>query len=386
VVVGLVQVLATRAVADPAAAVPLDGLAYALLVAGPVALVGRRRLPALTLVVTLAATVGYALAGYPRGPFFLAAIVAVVSAVAAGHRALARTAAVVAYVVFVVAGPLLDRFDLHPPGQPGLGAAVGAGVWLLVLLALAEANRVRAQHIEQIMRMRAEQGRARAEQERRQASEERLRIARELHDVLGHHMSLINVQAGIGLHLMDSRPEQAREALTAIKTASAEALREVRSVLAVLQPDEEAAPRTPAPGLDRLPALAGEAGFPVDVTVRGRPRPLPAEIDRAAYRIVQEALTNVRRHGGGAATAQVTVDYGRTDLSVQVDNDSDDADAASDPPPSTGDGGSGIPGMRARTSALGGTLRAGRRPDGRFQVEARIPLAPDTRGDRDPEA
>src|SRR6185312_3774642 len=185
-----------------------------------------------------------------------------------------------------------------------------------VLFVIGEATRVRSAHFAELMRARAESERAIAEQEkargehrRRQASEERLRIARELHDVLGHHLSLINVQAGVGLHLMDNHPEQAREALTAIKTASAEALREVRAVLGVLRPEEEAAPRQPPLGLDRLGELTADAGLPVTVTTAGRPRPLPAEVDRAAYRIVQEALTNVRKHAAAGATARVATEY-----------------------------------------------------------------------------
>src|SRR5439155_25583391 len=126
---------------------------------------------------------------------------------------------------------------------------VTVGAWLVVALAFAEMIRVRTAHFAEMARTRAESARARAEQEKRQASEERLRIAQELHDVLGHHLSLINVQAGVGLHLMDERPEQARAALTAIKQASAEALREVRAVLGVLRADEERAPRAPGPSL-----------------------------------------------------------------------------------------------------------------------------------------
>jgi signal transduction histidine kinase len=230
---------------------------------------------------------------------------------------------------------------------------------------------VRSEQLAQQARYRAAQEHSRAEQQRRQASEERLRIARELHDVLGHHLSLINVQAGVGLHLMDSRPEQAREALTAIKTASAEALREVRAVLGVLRPEEEAAPRAPAPGLDRLADLTAEAGLPVAVRVRGTARPLPAEVDRAAYRIVQEALTNVRRHAGSAVTATVTIGYGNGDVTVRVDDNGQGADGAdaTEPPP-----GGGIAGMRARAVALGGDLTAEPRAEGGFRVEARLPV------------
>jgi signal transduction histidine kinase len=226
---------------------------------------------------------------------------------------------------------------------------------------------VRRQHFAEMAKYRAEQARTREEQQRRQASEERLRIARELHDVLGHHLSLINVQAGVGLHLMDSRPEQAREALTAIKSASAEALREVRSVLGVLRPEEEAAPRAPAPSLARLDDLTADAGLPVRTVVDGTPRPLPAEVDRAAYRIVQEALTNVRRHAGPAAAAVVTIGYAEGEVTVRVTDDGAGSAAPLD-------GGNGIPGMRARAEALGGTLTAAPVPGGGFAVRAVLPV------------
>jgi signal transduction histidine kinase len=165
---------------------------------------------------------------------------------------------------------------------------------------------------------------------------------------------------------MDSQPEQARTALSAIKQASAEALREVRSVLATLNPDEEEAPRAPAPSLARVGELA--AGLPVEIQVRGAERPLPAEVDRAAYRIVQEALTNVRRHAGSSATARVVIEYGESTLTVRVDDDGVGAAAV----PS--DGGSGLPGMRERAGALGGSFEAGPLPDGGFRVRASLPL------------
>jgi signal transduction histidine kinase len=268
---------------------------------------------------------------------------------------------------------------------------------LVLAVVLGGAAKVRSEYRAEMAKVRAEQTRARAEQERRQASEERLRIARELHDVLGHHLSLINVQAGVGLHLMDNRPEQAREALAAIKTASAEALREVRAVLGVLRPDEEAAPRQPAVGLDRLAELTADAGLDVTTDIRGVRRDLPAEVDRAAYRIIQEALTNVRRHATTGSAVRVTVEYRATSLALSVRNGSDPG--GSDPggsdvpgaspggaavPDAPGDGtddgaggpsdaGSGIAGMRARAESLDGSLRAGRTPDGGWSVSAVLP-------------
>jgi len=178
------------------------------------------------------------------------------------------------------------------------------------------------------------------------------------------------VRAGVGLHLMDRQPEQARAALNTIREASAEALREVRSVLDALYPTGEGAPRGPAPGLERLAELTADAGLQVHTTVSGRPRELPAEIDRAAYRIVQEALTNVRRHAGPGASATVIIEYREDSLSVQVD---DDGSA----PVELGEG-SGIGGMRERGTALGGTLSAGPLLDGGWRVRADLPVPPST--------
>jgi signal transduction histidine kinase len=356
VVVALVQTLGTRAVAGGQAGT-LDWLAYLLLLAGPLALVLRRRAPVPVLAVSLAAAVAYSLLDYPGGPTFVAAVVALFVAIGAGHRLESWILAGLAYAAYVA-------------GDRSPGHAIVVAAWLLVLLVLAEARRVQLAHFAEMVRLRGEQARTRAEQERRQASEERLRIARELHDVLGHHLSLIRVQAGVGLHLMDAQPEQARAALAAIKSASDEALAEVRSVLGILRTDQDSAPRTPAPGLDRVTDLAADAGFEVRTESSGPRRPLPAAVDRAAYRIVQEALTNVRRHAGPAATATVSIEYGARELTVQVD---DDGRGAADPGAGPG-AGNGIAGMRERAAALGGELTAGPRTAGGFRVRATLPL------------
>ena len=177
----------------------------------------------------------------------MAALVALFGAARRAPRAAVWTVTAVAYLAYLAASVLW--------GDSGPGTAVAVAAWTSVAVALAEAARVRAQHFAEMGRSMAEAQRAKAEAERarveqasRQASDERLRIARELHDVLGHHLSLINVRAGVALHLLDSQPEQAREALGAIKLASAEALREVRAVLAALQPGRRAAPAHPGTG------------------------------------------------------------------------------------------------------------------------------------------
>ncbi len=361
----LFHVLGARAaVRDGAPPVDPGLLGYPLLLVGPVALLWRRRAPVTVLVVAVAATCAYALTTVPRWTFAVAAVLALFHAVRAGRRTPAVAVAATGYATWLV---LTAVAPLPAVVRPELRDAVLTGIAIALTVVLAGAARVRGEHFAEMAKLRAEQQRARAEQERRQASEERLRMARELHDVLGHHLSLISVQANVGLHLMDTRPEQAREALTAIRAASAEALAEVRGVLGVLRPDDEAAPRKPAPGLDRLTELTADAGIAVDTRVEGEPRPVPPEVDRAAYRIVQEALTNVRRHGPADARAVVTVGYGPADLTVTVTN--------AGPVAATDPAGNGIAGMRARAESLGGTLSAGPgAADDGFRVAAVLPL------------
>ena len=198
-----------------------------------------------------------------------------------------------------------------------------------------------------------------------------MRIARELHDVLAHNISLINVQAGVALHLMDEQPDQARSALAAIKAASTDALGELRSVLEILRRGDERAPRSPTPGLAGLDGLVERsraAGIDVRTKVDGTPRQLPTGVDRAAFRIVQEALTNVVRHAR-ATTATVHITYAPDDIEIAVEDDGR-GPVAADPTR----GGSGLAGMRERAAALGGRLDAGPRPGGGFVVNASLPL------------
>jgi len=192
--------------------------------------------------------------------------------------------------------------------------------------------------------------------------------------VIGHNISLINVQASMGLDLMDSQPEQARAALSAIKSVSKEALEELRTMLTTLRQDAAAAPRSPAPGLDRLPELielTRAAGLSVEAEVAGKAPPLPAAVHLAAYRIIQESLTNVACHAGRARVT-VRVTYDDTNMHVEIDDDGT-APSSSGTPIGTG---SGITGMRERAVALGGELSAGFRPGGGFRVSARLPVRP----------
>jgi signal transduction histidine kinase len=359
VLVGVAQLgLTTLAARHRTDRLSLDLLSYLLLAVGPVALLWRRRSPVGVLAVVMGACVLYFALGYPYGPAWLALIVALWTAVTGGARRAAWVTTFVGLAVYFTLAAVVGRVE---PINPATVAAHTSS--LLLVLAVAELAMAGRQR-----RLAAD--RTRAEEDRRRAGEERMRIARELHDVLAHNISLINVQAGVALHLMDEQPGQSRSALVAIKQASNDALGELRSVLDVLRQGDEAPPRSPASGLAHLDSLvsgAGATGLEVRTRVEGTPRPLSAGTDLAAYRIIQEALTNVTRHAG-PATASVLVRYTKDGLTVQVD---DDGRGPSSP---NGTGGNGILGMRERVAALGGDLDAGPRPGGGFRVLAHLPL------------
>jgi signal transduction histidine kinase len=358
--VALVEVVGTSfAASRQPDRLSLDAPGYILLVAGSAALVARRRSPLATYLVVVGTTLAYVVVGYPQGPIWLALIIAFFNLVLAGPQVVAVIGLGVGYAGFLWLGYLLGR---EP--APSTAEIIGLAAWLLVLLFAAEYVRVRRERMLEAVRIREEGS-------RRRASEERVRIARELHDVLGHHLSLINVQAGVALHVNEELPNQARSALDAIHLASKEALTELRSVLEILRDSEERAPRSPSPTLARLEELvtrANAAGIQVRTSTHGEARPLPFGVDVAAYRIVQEALTNVTRHARTSA-ADVRINYGEDDVTVQID---DDGRGSSDG--SEARAGTGILGMRERVAALNGELETGPRPEGGFRVRARLPL------------
>lgn len=351
--------------------------AYLLVAAACLPLAVRRRWPAAVLTVSTAAAVVYTLLGYVNGAVLVAPMLALYSLAcrASARRALAWGAGMLAVLLAATVvgnpvGPTWGSFNVLP-----FVAAVAC------FAGIAVGNR-RA-YVTSI------QARAEADA-RRQIDEERLRIARELHDVVAHTMATITVQASAASQLLRDRPEQAAESLAAIRAASKEGLRELRSILDVLRsvgegapaPDDRegpdgrrrssdsartADPTQPVPGLSRLEALAErirQAGLPVTITVDGEPRPLPAVVDLAAFRIIQEALTNTIRHAGPAAAA-VAVRYGASDLSVEV------TDTGHGPAP--GADGHGLRGMRERAAAAGGTIEIGRLEPHGFRVAASFP-------------
>jgi signal transduction histidine kinase len=334
---------------------PSGALDLALALVGALAVAGSRRRPAAALLLCTGCMLAYALRVHPGPSAAFPVLVAVHMAVRAGGKRLPVQLSALAFLTGYLAS-----------GQPAPTAAQSTALllgWFLASVAMAVVSRHRRAYLEQLERRALDAERTREEAALRRAGEERLRIARELHDSLTHSISIIKLQAGVAVHLARKRGEDVPEALLAIQEASGEAMRELRATLEVL--------RGGGHGLDRIEDLVERsrtAGLPTSVTVGGRERPLTDGVDRAAYRIVQEALTNVTRHAGPEPRATVRIEYGDRELVVQVD---DDGTAA------PGDGavpGVGLTGMRERVTALGGRLRAGPRPEGGFTVRAELPL------------
>lgn len=342
-----------------------DWFMVVLLLIGSVSLYWLRSRPIPVLWATVVSTLVYMLMQYAYGPVIFSFIIAVFTAIRLGHRAAGWTAIVTLY-----AGHVLGRIALGIHGQ-GIYQILLVGTCFVVLGFIAELFRG---HRERVMAAKQ----ARREEELRKAGEERLRIAQELHDVVAHHISLINVQASTALHLADRQPEQAAPALAAIKEASKEALVELRSIVGILRQSDEAAPRQPVVGLDHLDSLVSRtsmAGLEVHTLIHGDPRPLPTGLDRAAFRIIQESLTNVVRHAQ-ASSATVRIQYGEEWLVLQVDDDGSSLTGA----PREGNG---IIGMRERATALGGTLTTTRTPTGGLRIVAQLPLCPLESGEAD---
>ena len=326
--------------------------AWVLVVAHSAPVGFRRRAPRAAFAVSSVAGGAYLLLGWPMVGLGLTALVMTysLSAYAARRDSLVGVAAVGSMLVLVVAfGPVNQQASTL-----GGNLAMLAAAWILG----ASAHRRRDDAF-------AEQGRL----AREAVAGERLRIARELHDVVAHSMSVIAVQAGTGRVVIDDDVEHARRALRSIEESAKQALDEMRRLLGVLRSESDEPPaRAPVPTLadvDRLVAHAVEGGTPVDVRVDGHRRPVPAGIELTAYRVLQEALTNVRRHAPGAP-ARVRVGFEPDELVVEVENGLPGGGPGGPP-------GHGLMGMRERVSLYGGALDAGPRPDGTFRVRARLP-------------
>ncbi|HLI42695.1 MAG TPA: histidine kinase [Streptosporangiaceae bacterium] len=374
--------------------VPQPGAAYVLVAIACLALAWRRRRPVAVLAVSAAAAIGYTLLGNVNGSVLVAPVIALYALATQVSARKAVVAGLVTMVVLTAATAARNPFGHITGGAVDIIPFMVAAV---TFAGIAVANR----------RAYVTSIRARAEADaQRRIDEERLRIARELHDVVSHTMATINVQAGTAAHVLSSRPEVAAEALAAIKSASKEGLRELRAILNLLRQADEADPTQPAPGTAQLGTLvagARRAGLETTLTVTGTPFPLPAAVDLAAYRIVQESLTNAIRHAG-PATAAVSVGYLGDEVRIEVTDTGRGAVASGSAAGGGSGGGSGsaagggsgggsggaagangggpghgLAGMRERAAAVGGTVEAGPRPGGGFRVAATLPVTPDGR-------
>ena len=328
---------------------PLDVVIAAV---GPLALLAARRFPGpVVVVVAIAASIDLLLAGEADGPPYLAFVFALGSAIVRGARVWAWATIALTWV-----GTLVVAATLGITWQPW--RIVGISLGMLVVVAIAESMRGRRERIRDLA--------ARAIQRRQsEVQAERVRIARELHDVLAHSLSQINVQAGVGLHLLDRQPEKAREALASIKDSSKTALDEVRTVLGIMRAEGEA-PLVPDPDLSRIEGLVAQMqaqGVSTEFTTSVGEVAKPLQL--ALYRITQESLTNVSRH---AAARRVTVTL-TEDADVYRLVIHDDGLGATE----ASEDGRGLLGMRERAELLGGSLEAGPAPEGGFRVIATIP-------------
>jgi len=323
------------------------------------AVLQRRRRPRIALTIATAATVGAVTQGVSNPGLIV--ILGVITYSIAAHTnrrsgwtcALAAASVVYASSVIVSAGWRVD--------------VLGIFAWIFMAAAVGDAARTHRAYVAEVEARahRAEQ--TREQEAQRRVINERLRIARELHDVVAHHIAVISVQAGAAAHVLQHRPDQVGPALEHIRDASDLVLKEIASVVGVLRNSDEQTSNEPTPGLSRLPDLVGgleAAGFTVRQQQRGEPRELPAMVDLAAYRIVQEGLTNAHKYGAGRAA--LLVEYAPSGVILEVTNDVG-CDRG-------GEGtGYGLLGMRERASAAGGTVTAGPLDDGRFRVHAVLP-------------
>lgn len=350
---------------DEAGARDPDVLAIVLLISISLPLLARRAWPTAVVVAVGALTmVSFAL-GYPGGPPTLPLLVALYAVAAAGHRWWS-----VAVTVVFAGGGLLFRALVE--ADPPVSIALDSALFVLVsLLGDAVHSRRRLTDVtrEQLRLAEAE----REAETQRRVTEERLRIARELHDVMAHTVTTMSVQAGAALDSIEDRPDQARGALTDMRAASRQAMQELRATVSLLRdgtadgPANEGATRRPAPGLaqlDELLAGVRRAGIEVDRHVVGEPFDLVPATDLTAFRIVQEALTNVIRHAD-ATTVRLHLNYDET-LVISIDDDGRGLPAA----PTNG---FGLRGLRERVEAVGGQLQVGPAPRGGLRVRAELP-------------
>ena len=343
---------------------PVRALDVVLVLAMAAALAVCRRYPVAALAVVTAAM----LALHVRVHAGVTAAFPVLATVYMAAWLGRRTPALLASVVFL-GGFLARDVSIAPAGRPGQQIVERTALllgWFVAANVAGLVARQRRAYLEQVEKRAVEAERTREEMALRRAGEERLRIARDLHDSLTHSISVIKVQAGIAVHLARKHGEEPSAALLAIQEASAAAMRELRATLDVLRAPSDGE-RVGLARVGELVERTRAANVPVQVTVTGQPRNLPADVDQAGYRVVQEALTNVARHAG-PATAEIHIEYGPAQLTVSV---TDDGQASPVRPVTPG---VGLRGMRERVTGLGGTLQAAARDGGGFAVRATFPL------------
>jgi signal transduction histidine kinase len=328
----------------------IDAAGYALIGATGLVLVARRRWPVATLVVAAVATSAYLVAGYSYGVILIVFAVAVYTV--ARRVALPRSAAAAALsLVVLLAHTLIGD---SPVGADGI---VPGSAWVVVPFALGITVRVAREAAE----------REREEMLRQRADAERFRVAQEVHDVVGHGLAAIKMQSDVALHVMPKKPEQAEAALQAISRTSSDALEELRATLDIVRRSGVDSARSPVAGLaglDELRQRMSDAGVQVEVETVGDRRTVPAVVDLTSYRIVQESLTNVLKHGENKV-ATVRVEYQTDTVLITVSNPATRVSISGN--------GLGIAGMQKRVTSLGGEFTAGSTADGRFEVHAVIP-------------
>jgi signal transduction histidine kinase len=346
-----------------------ESLPFALVMV--VAVVFRRRYPVGAFAVAVAAGALQVFTGArPTGPD-LAIVILVYTLAAYRPRRVSVPGLIVCLFGAAVAVLTWGRPSSLSPPTALLAESVVLMGPVLIGWVLGDSMRYRRAYYANLEDRAARLERERDAQAQIATAAERARIARELHDVVAHNVSVMVVQADGASYALDAEPERARQALAAISRTGRQALTEMRTLLGVLRSDERGTGLAPMPGMAELGELidqARAAGLPVSCTVVGTPRPVPGGVALAAYRVVQEALTNTRKHGGPAAAAAVTLTYGDGELSVQIVDDGRGAAAAAD------GGGHGLIGMRERVEMYGGDLLAGPRHGGGYQVTALLPV------------
>ncbi|MFD7500272.1 sensor histidine kinase [Streptomyces sp. NPDC059850] len=357
-----------------------DRTAMVLMGVSCLALLRYRSHPRTAVVVTAVCTVVVIALGYLLTPLLLGPVMAALYWLATlSDRRTTRAFGFTTMAALMVASAVSDSMDRLSL----VLRMIGPLFWLLLPLAAGTMTRLRRAYLESVQARAEHAEHTREEEARLRVTEERMRIARELHDVVAHHLALANAQAGTAAHLVLSNPRQTQAILTDLTGTTSSALRELKATLGLLRQSDDPATGAlePSPGLARLPELVSacaSAGLAVTVTTTGEPRPLSPGVDLTAFRIVQEALTNVTKHAA-ADSAHVRLAYAGSRLLITVSNDGPDTPGATgtnDCLEAVRGRGFGLMGMRERAHTIGGELRAGPRPEGGFEVTTALPLQP----------